>query len=125
MSYLMLAVGAIAGALCRYHVVRLVQSRLGGAFPLGTFLVNLSGSLLLGLIGGLVATHPAWPVTAIQTVAGAGFCATYTTFSSFAFESIQLWRHGSRRAAVLNLWGQPVLGLLCAWLGLLVGTQMA
>jgi CrcB protein len=87
------------------------------AFPLGTLLVNLSGSLLLGFIGGLIATHPSWPVTSIQSVAGVGFCATYTTFSSFIFETSQLWRQGNRRTALTNLCGQPVLGLLCAWVG--------
>lgn len=121
MTYLLLAVGAIVGALCRYHAVRVIQAWQGGTFPLGTFLVNLSGSLLLGLIGGLVATHPSWPITSIQAVAGVGFCATYTTFSSFIFETTQLWRQGNRRAALMNLCGQPVLGLLCAWIGLMVG----
>lgn len=124
MTYLLLALGAIVGALSRFHAVRLIQGWWGGAFPLGTFLVNLSGSMLLGLIGGLVATHPNWPLSSIQAIAGIGFCATYTTFSSFIFETVQLWRRGSRRAALANLCGQPALGLLCAWLGLVVGTWL-
>jgi fluoride exporter len=121
LSYLLLATGATCGALCRYHAVRLIQARLRGNFPLGTFLVNLSGSLLLGLLGGLVAAHPDWPGDSLQALAGVGFCATYTTFSSFIFETTQLWRQGARRAALLNLCGQPALGLLCAWLGLVIG----
>ncbi|MFV9506506.1 MAG: fluoride efflux transporter FluC [Oscillochloridaceae bacterium umkhey_bin13] len=112
------------GALCRYHAVRLIQARYGSRFPFGTFLVNLSGSLLLGLIGGLVATHPDWPITSIQAITGIGFCATYTTFSSFIFETTQLWRQGNRWAALVNVWSQPALGLLCAWLGLVVGTWL-
>ncbi len=124
MTYLCLAIGAILGALCRYHVVRLIAARQGDTFPLGTFLVNSSGSLLLGLLAGLVATHPGWPITAIQVIAGSGFCATYTTFSSFIFETIRLWRQGSRYAALTNLCGQPVLGLLCAWLGIMLGTAL-
>lgn len=124
MTYLLLALGAIAGALSRFHAIRLIQGWSGSTFPLGTFVVNLSGSLLLGLIGGLVATHPNWPISSIQAIAGIGFCATYTTFSSFIFETVQLWRRGSRRAALTNLCGQPMLGLLCAWLGLVVGTRL-
>lgn len=123
-SLLLLTLGAVGGALCRYHAVRLIQARSRGGFPLGTFLVNLSGSLLLGVIGGLVATHPAWPVDSIQALGGVGFCATYTTFSSFIFETTQLWRQGARRAALLNLCGQPALGLLCAWIGLVIGTSI-
>jgi fluoride exporter len=124
MIYLLLALGAICGALCRYHAVRIVQTRVGGGFPLGTFLVNISGSLLLGLITGLVIAHPDWPVTSINAVAGFGFCATYTTFSSFIFETHQLWRRGDWRAALVNLGGQPMLGILAAWVGLLIGSVL-
>jgi fluoride exporter len=124
-SFLLLALGAIGGALCRFHAVRYIQSLSRGSFPLGTLLVNLSGSLLLGLLGGLIASHPAWPGDSIRALAGAGFCATYTTFSSFIFETTQLWRQGARRAALLNLCGQPVLGTLCAWLGLVIGLGVA
>ncbi|HMQ32492.1 MAG TPA: fluoride efflux transporter CrcB [Chloroflexaceae bacterium] len=124
MTLILLAVGAVAGAIARYHAVRLIQSRRGGIFPLGTLLVNLSGSLLLGLVAGLVANHPDWPVDSIQALAGVGFCATYTTFSSFIFETVQLWRRGYRRAALLNVSAQPALGLLCAWAGLAVGSWL-
>jgi CrcB protein len=124
MIYLLLAVGAISGALCRYHAVRIIQARRGGTFPLGTFLVNLSGSLLLGLISGLVISHPDWPAISIKAVAGFGFCATYTTFSSFIFETNQLWRRGNRRAALANLGGQTVLGALAAWVGMGIGGML-
>jgi CrcB protein len=122
MIYALFALGAITGALCRYHLVRIVQTRQRGIFPVGTLLVNTSGSLLLGLIASLAANDPNWQHTTLQLVAGAGFCATYTTFSSFMFESVQLWRRHYQRVALLNLCAQPLLGLGCAWLGLLVGS---
>ncbi|WP_129674857.1 fluoride efflux transporter CrcB [Candidatus Chloroploca sp. Khr17] len=121
MSYLLLSLGAIVGALSRYHLVRVIQARYGSTFPIGTFVVNLSGSLLLGILAGLIATHPAWPLTSLQALAGVGFCATYTTFSSFIFETIQLWRQGNQRSAMLNLCGQPILGFGFAWLGIFLG----
>ncbi|MFV9505848.1 MAG: fluoride efflux transporter FluC [Oscillochloridaceae bacterium umkhey_bin13] len=124
MNYLLLSLGAILGVLSRYHAVRLIQAWRGSQFPFGTFVVNLSGSFLLGLLGGLLASHPAWPLGSLQALFGIGFCATYTTFSSFIFETTQLWRQGDRRAALLNLGGQPILGLLCAWVGLLIGTAV-
>ena len=92
---------------------------------MGTLLVNTSGSLLLGLIASLAAHDPSWQHTTLQLVAGAGFCATYTTFSSFMFESVQLWRRHYQRVALLNLCAQPLLGLGCAWLGLLIGPGIA
>lgn len=125
MIYALFAFGAIVGALCRYHLVRIIQTKQRGVFPMGTLLVNVSGSLLLGLIAGLVANHPNWQLTTLQIVAGAGFCATYTTFSSFIFESVQLWRRHYQRVALLNLCAQPLLGLGCAWLGLLIGSGVA
>ena len=125
MIYALFALGAITGALCRYHLVRLVQTRQRGLFPIGTLLVNVSGSLLLGVIASLVANDPSWQLTALHVVAGAGFCATYTTFSSFIFESVQLWRRHYQRVALLNLCTQPLLGLGCAWLGLLVGSAVS
>lgn len=120
MNYLFLAIGAIAGAICRYHAVRLIQADLRTTFPVGTFVVNVSGSVLLGLLSGLVARHPDWPITAIQTLAGFGFCATYTTFSSYIFESTRLWQQGARRAACGNVIGQAVLGCLGAWVGMII-----
>lgn len=124
MTYVWLSFGAVLGVFGRYYAVSAIQARLGGGFPWGTFTVNLSGSLLLGLLAGLLATHPAWPVTSLQAFFGIGFCATYTTFSSFMFETRQLWREGNRRAALFNLASQPSLGLGCAWLGLWLGTRL-
>ncbi|RRR66150.1 MAG: CrcB family protein [Candidatus Viridilinea halotolerans] len=118
MNWLFLSLGAVVGALCRYHAVRLIQRHSATTFPLGTLIVNLSGSLLLGMLIGLVASHPQWPVVALRTLFGVGFCATYTTFSSFIFETTQLWRQGARAAALFNLLGQPLLGAGCAWAGL-------
>lgn len=120
MNWLLLTLGAVCGALCRYHAVRLIQSYSATSFPLGTLMVNVSGSLLLGILAGLVAYQSAWPLDALQILFGLGFCATYTTFSSFIFETIQLWRQGERYAALGNLIGQPMLGLGCAWLGVLL-----
>lgn len=124
MSVVLLAIGGGAGALARYHLARYVQRRTGGRFPLGTWLINLSGSLLLGLLVGLLLRHPAWPGAALRLLLGTGFCGAYTTFSSFAFETSQLWRGGGRRAALLNLLSQPLLGGLVAWLGLWLGSQL-
>jgi CrcB protein len=116
MSYLLVALGGIAGALCRYHGVRLMQART--SFPLGTWLINLSGSFLLGLLLGVLSQAPSRLSTELSLLLGTGFCGAYTTFSSFAFETIQLWRQGRSWEAAINLVSQPICGVGAAWLGL-------
>lgn len=124
MNLLLLLAGGVLGALSRYHAVTLIQSRLRRPFPLGTVVVNLSGCLILGTLAGLVVKHPAWPGAELSLFAGTGFCGAYTTFSSYCFETIQLWRAGQRGAALVNALGQPLLGLLAAWAGLALGAVL-
>jgi CrcB protein len=124
MSALLAVIGGAAGAICRYHLERFVQARTPRAFPLGVWLINLSGSLLLGLLGGLLIRHADWPGESLRLLLGVGFCGAYTTFSSFVFEVCQLWRGGQRRAALLSLLSQPLLGGLAAWIGLWLGARL-
>ncbi len=123
MTYLLLALGGIVGALCRHHGTRLIQTHIRIAFPLGTFLINLSGSFGLGLLVGVLAQHPTWPIGSLSLLFGTGFCGAYTTFSSFAFETCQLWRQAQYRRAWLNLVSQPLLGAIAAWVGIAVGRR--
>jgi CrcB protein len=122
MIFLLLALVATLGAVCRYHVTRSVQARTATDFPFGTFLINITGSVLLGFVVGLLAQHPEWPGANLTLLLGVGFCGAYTTFSSFAWETLQLWRKGRQRQALYNLCGQPVLGGLAAWAGIIVGS---
>lgn len=122
MIYVLLAFVAALGAISRYHINRHVQGRTVTDFPLGTFLINVSGSLLFGFVAGLVAQHPEWPGAQLTLLLGVGFCGAYTTFSSFAWETLQLWHKGRRGQAIYNLFGQPLLGGLAAWIGVLIGS---
>lgn len=121
MSYVLLALGGTLGALCRYHGARILQSRLATSFPVATFGINLSGSFLLGLLTGLLAQLSSPTADSLHLLFGVGFCGAYTTFSSFAFETIQLVRQAQYRSTIVNLFGQPLLGGGAAWLGLLIG----
>jgi CrcB protein len=94
-----LAAGA-AGACLRYLVDGFVGDRAPGVFPWGTFAVNASGSLLLGLLTGLSLYH-ALP-KAPRAVLGTGFCGAYTTFSTFSYETLRLLEEGAVQEAVLN-----------------------
>jgi CrcB protein len=86
-----------------------VQSRVGGPFPWGTFVVNVSGSFALGVLTGLALYH-AFPEEP-RIVLGAGFCGAYTTFSTFGLETVRLLEQDAPAAACRNalgtLWPAP------------------
>lgn len=97
---------------------RVARSRFAG-FPVGTLLINVSGSLLLGVLTGLgqAGTIPASTVA----VLGTGMMGGYTTFSTASVETVQLLRSGKTRLAVLNGLGMLVVSVGAAALGLWIG----
>jgi fluoride exporter len=109
-------VGGGTGAVCRYGVGRFVGERYGGAFPLGTCLINVTGCFALGLLATALATthHDAALPTALLA---SGFLGGYTTFSTYALEGLLLYNDGSRSLAVASLLGPVAAGLLAAALG--------
>ena len=110
------ALAAGVGAVARYVLDMVVQHRSAGTFPAGTLLVNLTGSLLLGLIVGL-GLHHGLPNTP-TVVIGVGFAGGYTTFSTYVWESLALAESGELGEAVTNAAGSFVAGLLAAAAGL-------
>jgi CrcB protein len=119
---LLLAVAAAAavGAVCRYLLDQVVTHRYGSAFPWGTVVINVSGSLLLGLVTGLAASHglPAAPTA----VLGTGFLGGYTTWSTYLWETLALAEGGAAALAALNLLGSLAAGLAAAAAGWALGT---
>jgi fluoride exporter len=113
---LWLAVGLLggAGALVRFLADAAV-SDAGGRFPLGTLLVNLSGAVLLGLLVGLSVHGHAY------LLEGTAVVGSYTTFSTWMFESHRLAEDGRLSLAALNLAASLVLGLAAVELGRLLG----
>lgn len=113
----LLIAGAI-GAPARYLVDELVMARHPGGFPWGTLVVNISGSLLLGVVTGLARYHGLGPIP--KTAIGVGFCGAYTTFSTFSYETVRLIEAGSLGPAFVNALGSVIAGLAAAALGLAV-----
>jgi CrcB protein len=116
-------VAAGLGATARYLLDGWVQDRTGGAFPWGTFAVNVSGCLLLGVLVGLGLHHDLSGT--VRAVAGTGGLGAYTTFSTFTFETVRLVEDGAVDAAVRNAAASLVVGLAAASAGLALTTAPA
>lgn len=120
MHILAIGVGGALGALARYALGGAVHRVLPGFFPYGTFVVNLLGCLLFGLVIGLAESRfVVGPATRAFLLVGV--LGGFTTFSSYTFESFELLRSGQFGAASANVVGQVALGLLALWAGFGVG----
>ncbi|HET7305469.1 MAG TPA: fluoride efflux transporter CrcB [Segeticoccus sp.] len=118
MSLLLVALGAAVGAPLRYLTDRAVQAR-GGLFPWGTLLVNVVGSLVLGVVVGATSTGALshrWGL-----LLGTGLCGALTTYSTFSYETLRLAQEGARLYAVANLLGTVVTGVAAAFAGYPLG----
>lgn len=109
------AVAGSCGAVARFTLDGALRARLGSAFPWATIVINVTGSLLLGLLAGLVAGGGP---PALLTVVGVGFCGGYTTFSTASVESVTLLRAGRPVAAAGNAALSLVVCVAAAALGL-------
>ncbi|QBD82657.1 fluoride efflux transporter CrcB [Ktedonosporobacter rubrisoli] len=107
------------GALARYSLGRFLAERVGSRFPVGTFVINITGAFLIGLLFALTG-HKVISSSA-QLVLATGFLGGYTTFSTMNWEGMQLARGGSTWLSLLYLAGSLLVGLLAASLGLVLG----
>ncbi|MYR02022.1 MULTISPECIES: fluoride efflux transporter CrcB [unclassified Streptomyces] len=115
MNWLLVVAGAVVGAPARYLTDRAVQSRHDSVFPWGTFVVNVVGSLILGLVTGAVAAGAAGP--RLQLLLGTGLCGALTTYSTFSYETLRLTEAGSGLYASVNVVAGVVAGLAAAFAG--------
>jgi len=117
--FLVVAVGGLIGAPSRYLLDRAITSRSASDLPWGTFVINITGSFLLGLLTGLSLTGH---LPAIGTaLLGTGFCGAYTTFSTFTFETVRLLQNGQFLEAAGNVIASVGIGLGAAAAGLAIG----
>ena len=110
--------GGFLGANARFIVVRVVGFSFETRFPLGTFLVNTSGSFLLGMLGAIVADRVFPSSDAVRLSLGVGFLGAFTTFSTFEFETHALLEDGSWLTAAANIFASLFLGLLALRAGI-------
>ena len=116
MAYLWICLGAIVGASARYFVSGVVARALSSVFPYGTLLINVTGSFILGfflvLSGERLLLDVRW-----RWLVAIGFCGSYTTFSSYAFESFALFEQGQWALVAVNVVGSNLLCLVSVLAG--------
>lgn len=115
-KYLVVLAGAGLGGLARYVAGTWIMAKYGGRFPLGTFVINVTGAFLIGVLLTLLTErfhpHPNWRLFLVV-----GLLGGYTTFSSFEYETYQAVRDGERWLGLVYVGGSVMLGYLGVWLG--------
>jgi CrcB protein len=113
---LYISIGAVLGACARYLLSNYVAKHAYSAFPYGTLLINVTGSLLLGFFL-IVATERLFIGERWRLLVAVGFCGSYTTFSSYAFESFAMMEQGQWSQLALNVVGSNILCIGAVVLG--------
>lgn len=119
-NFILISIGAIAGANLRFWVGDWAAQRLGATFPFGTLIINLMGTFLLGFFVAVTTERflldPRW-----RLLIAIGFCGSYTTFSTYMFESVNLLASGQYAAGLVNLFGSLALGVAVMTAALFLG----
>ena len=118
--YLLVGLGGFVGANARFLIARAVGAAVDTPFPLGTFIINVTGSFLLGVLGTMVARQLSPDSETLRLALGVGFLGAFTTFSTFEFETHGLLEVGSWLLAGANMIGSLVVGLVALRLGVVV-----
>ncbi len=116
MDLVLVGIGGALGSLTRYQLGRFISQRSGSSFPIGTFLINISGAILLGFLTGLDTPEN------IGLLLGDGFLGAYTTFSTFMYEGFQLFQGNRTRNALTYIAGSLLIGVLGFVLGFALPT---
>ena len=120
---LSVALGSAVGGVARVLLGNAVQARAGGAFPLGTFVVNVSGSLVLGFLMRYTLASPS-VTPEIRAMLTTGLCGGYTTFSTFSYETLTLIEAGDYRRASLYAALSVVLAILATLVGVYIAGEV-
>jgi fluoride exporter len=123
MQWLMVAIGGAIGAMGRYAVISYIAPVTGKGFPLGTLLVNVSGSFLIGVcyvvLDEKLAASPEWRLLTMT-----GFLGAFTTFSTFSLDALALWNNGLPIAALTYVLATVVGCLLAVTLAVLLAQRV-
>jgi fluoride exporter len=117
------ALGSAVGGASRFALSTFIQQRASSAFPLGTLIVNITGSLILGFVLRYALGSPSVSAE-VRALLTTGFCGGYTTFSTFSYESIRLIEDGDYRRAAMYIGLSVVVSLVATFLGMAAAGQL-
>lgn len=121
--YFWLGVGGAIGTVARFWLDNVVSNHFGRTFPFGILLINVTGSLIIGLLNGLIGPESGVLVSpTVRAFFMIGICGGYTTFSSFSLNTLNLAREGQWLRAGANVVLSVILCLLAVWVGFLLGS---
>jgi CrcB protein len=123
-TFLLISGGAVLGANLRYWISDFISRRVSTGFPIGTLIINASGSFLLGFLVTL-ATERLILDSRLRLLFVVGFLGAYTTFSTYTYESVNLILKGELVNGLINLFGSAFLGILSVALGIFLAKLAA
>jgi fluoride exporter len=115
MEYILVGAGGIFGSITRYTLGKYISRYSKSEFPAGTFFINITGALLLGILTGLGANKT------LYLFLGDGFLGAYTTFSTFMYEGFNLFQEREKLNAFIYILGSLIIGVIGFAIGLKVG----
>jgi CrcB protein len=122
-KYWVVGLGGFIGSIARFWLGGYISNRMGTRFPYGTFVINITGSFLIGLIVTLLAERAHWSAN-WRYLIPIGFIGAYTTFSTFELETFQSVRSGELLIALLNVALSVIIGFIAVWLGVVTGRTL-
>lgn len=120
LKYAMVGVGGCLGSVLRFWLGSYIGSRMGTRFPYGTFVINITGSFLIGFVFALLTAKTSWSPN-WRYLIPIGFIGGYTTFSSFEFETLRAMQDGQVAVGILYVGLSVVLGFFAVWGGVMIG----
>lgn len=115
MNLVIVGIGGILGGLCRFQLGKVVSQKTNSTFPVGTFLINISGAFLLGILASVTVNKQ------VYLLLGDGFLGTYTTFSTFMYEGFNLFQGNEKLNAFTYILGSLIIGVIGYILGYALG----
>ena len=124
LKYLLVGIGGCLGSILRFWLGSYIVSKMGTRFPYGTFVVNITGSFLVGLIFAWLTVRTSWSPN-WRYLIPIGFIGGYTTFSSFEYETLRTIQDGQIGLGLLYVAASVVVGFVAVWGGMIAGRAIA